>query len=69
MTDLSSPLLHQHIGGAATNNARGVLDGKVVVLQVLPSVGSSHVVAQALTLHVEPVDHEDRSHDLSVQFL
>ena len=65
----TSPDLHQHVGGAPTDGPRGVLDGKVVVLQVLPAVGSPYVVAQALALHVEPVDHEDRSQDPSVQCL
>ena len=64
-----SHILHQHIGGAATDCASAVLDQKVVVLQVLPRVGPSNVEAHALTLDVEPVDHEDRSHDLTVQCL
>ena len=55
--------LGEHVGRASNGDAGGVSDEEKPGVEVSPAVCPVHVECEGGALDVEPVEHEDRSHN------
>lgn len=55
--------LGEHVGSASNSGAGGVSDDEKPGVEVCPAVRAVHVECEGGALDVEPVEHEDRSHN------
>ena len=55
--------LGEHVGSASNGGAGGVSDDEKPGVEVSPAVRPVYVECEGGALDVEPVEHEDRSHN------